>query len=204
MRHLSLAKQIESDAIEDNMPGRNQSPYERAKQKLNAVKIGAIVMAFVFYGGLSAEFGLALGSLIIGGIAALLIPVAIFLHRNRSRLEAIFLHNALNIVEPEAGEIFETYFTFFSTQTGLQLMVKSNYPRFKNQKYVRVIYDKVPNGILYEIKTYYFDEKFSAESMDLQVSNHEPLSIIWDKKLRQELLHNPNMRIEVLYGAKAN
>ena len=206
MSHLSLAKKIESnsiDAVEDNMPGNKPSPYERAEQKLDAVKIGAIVMAFIFYGGLSAEYGLALGSLITGGVAALLIPVAIFLHRNRERLEEKFMHKVLDIPEPVLNEVFETDLRIFATKNGLQLYAKTDFPRYSNQRFVLVKCDDVPNGILYEIKSQYFDKKQCAESLDLQVPDSEPMAKAWDKKLRSKLHKNPDMAIEIAYDPKA-
>lgn len=191
------------DPAEDDMPGNKPSAYERAEQKLDAVKIGAIVMAFIFYGGLSAEFGLALGSLITGGVAALLIPVAIFLHRNRARLEAKFMMRALDISEPTSDEIFETDLRIFPTKNGLQIYAKTDFPRYSNQKFVLVKCDDVPNGILYEIKSQYFDKKQCAESLDLQVPDSEPMAKAWDKKLRGKLHKNPDMAIEIAYDPKA-
>ncbi|MDF1496464.1 MAG: hypothetical protein P1P90_00200 [Patescibacteria group bacterium] len=206
MSHLSLAKQIESDAIdtvEDTMTGNKLSPYERAEQKLNAVKIGAIVMAVIIYAGLSAELGLALGSLIAGGLAALLVPVAIYLQRNRARLEEKFMRRLLKIPEPVLNEVFETDLRVFPTARGLQLYSKTNFPRFSDQKFVRVIFDDVPNGILYEVKSHYFEEKQCAEALDLQVPDSEPLAKAWDKKLRNKLHKNPDMAIEIAYDPKA-
>ncbi|MBD3281271.1 hypothetical protein GF391_00810 [Candidatus Uhrbacteria bacterium] len=187
---------------ENTMSIREPSAYKKAKHKLGAVKLGAVILIFICFGGLSAQFGLALASLLMAGTCALLIPPAIFLYRNKDRLEAKFMRRALNVQDPEeSGEqVFETDFKFWATRDGLQMYVRSNYPRFHGQKYIRVIYSDVPNGILYEIKSHYFDEDRCAESLDLQVPPGDLMAKAWDKRLRQKIIENEKPDIEIAFN----
>lgn len=198
---LHAVKKQKDTVQESTVAVHEPSPYKKTKHKLGALKLGAVLLAFICFGGLSAQFGLALASLMTAGLCVLLIPPAIYLHRNKDRLEAKFMRRALNVQEPEEqDQVFETDFKFWATRNGLQMYVRSNYPRFLGQKHVRVIYADVPNGILYEIKSHYFDEDRSAESLDLQVPPGDPMAKAWDKKLRQKIINNCDIDIEVAFN----
>ncbi len=198
---LHAVKNQQDSFQESTMTVHEPSPYKKAKHKLSALKLGAVLLAFICFGGLSAQFGLALASLMTAGLCVLLIPPAIYLYRNKARLETKFMRRALNVQEPEKQDhVFETDFKFWATRKGLQMYIRSNYPRFHGQKFIRVIYSDVPNGILYEIKSHYFDEDHCAESLDLQVPTGDPMAKAWDKKFRQKIIDNCDIDIEVAYN----
>lgn len=179
------------------------SRYQLAKHKLAATKMGAIILLFLAFGELSARVGLPLATLLVAGVCALLAPIGIFAFRNRERLEERFLRRMLDVPKAAADQVLFADFRFWPTRRGLQLLVRSDYPRFSHQSFVRVIHDDVPNGILYEVKSHDFDEASCAESMDLEASSDEPLGKAWDTGLRRKLLSNPNLHIEVAFNPEA-
>jgi hypothetical protein len=205
MLQLATARKQEINKChEASMPKPDINPYAAAKNKLHAILTGAVIAAFIGYGVLCAQFGLLLGSLITAGFCALLIPIAIFTVRKRASLEQAFMRKMLNVKDIESGDEFVNEFKIFATIDGLQLFVKSIYPRFENTKFVRVISTDVPNGILYEIKSYLFDEEHCAESMELQVANQEPLSKAWDKKFRNKLILDPKLDLKIAFNPKSD
>jgi hypothetical protein len=179
------------------------SPYQLAKHNLGAIKMGALILPLLLFGGLSARVGLPLATLLAAGVCVLLAPIGIFAFRNKTRLERRLLRRMIDAPNAEAGRVLFAEFRFWATRRGLQLFVRSDYPRFSHQGLVRVIHDDVPNGILYDVKSHYFDEAYCAESMELEVSSDEPLAKAWDRDLRRKLLSNPNLRIEVAFDPEA-
>lgn len=196
---VKKTEETHENKVAMSQPGR----YKQALHKLASIKVGAAIIAVIFYGALCAQFGLALATLLVSGICVILIPPAIYLKRNKARLEAKFMRRALQIPEPEEeNQDFTADFKYWATNTGLQFFIRSGYPRFLGQKQVRVIYEDVPNGILYEIKNYYFDEEHGAESLDLEVLAGDLMAKAWDKKLRQKIINNIKVDIAIAFNPK--
>lgn len=178
-----------------------KNKQRKARQsKRQATAVGATVLGYFLFGALCSEVGLSAGLLVSAGLCAIGIPVAVFVGRHGDRFARLLRSSPdLQLQDRSGGHVVTTDFRFWVTRRGIQFLIDTDEPVFAGQRFVRVIHDGVPNGILYEVRSHFYDEEREAEGMEIEVSGYEPLGRGWDKDLRKRILANSNLRLEVAF-----
>ncbi|GEM_PF-1641881 len=196
MRAFSIIQSDDDDEKVESSESKQDYIPKSAKIKRHIIKLGSIVFAFIFYGALCAKFGLPIATLLIGGISCVLLPIAIFALRNKNLWVPFYNKRILGIELPKIEPEFTANFRFILMKDMLQLMIINPIPRFFNVKFVRVKFDQIPNGILYDVIKHTWSGK--KEYIDLRLSETESLAKAWDKKLRASILQGRSFKPEVL------
>lgn len=197
MRVFTIVRDDDKDKITEPLESKKQNYIPKsAKIKSRAIKLGSIIFAFIFYGALCSKFGLSVATLLVGGISCILLPIAIFAVRNKNLWEPFYNERILGIKLPEIEPEFTADFEFILMKDTLQLVVKNLIPHFFNAKFIRVKFDQVPNGVLYDVVKHTWSE--SKEYIELRLSETEGLAKAWDKKLRASILQGRSYKTEVL------
>lgn len=196
MRAFSIVQNDDTDTKTDLLADKQVYMPESAEVKRRAIKLGSVVFSFLVYGALCAEFGLPAATLLAGGIACVLLPFAILALRKKHLWEPFYNKRILGIELPEIEPEFAAEFQFILMRETLQLMVVNPIPHFFNVKFVRVKFDQVPNGVLYEVAKHTWSGK--KEYIELRLSDAETLAKAWDKKLRSAILRGRDFKPEIL------
>jgi hypothetical protein len=166
--------------------------------------LGAMIVGLVLVGYVCRQHGGLAAALLAGGFGAIGFPVVIFVRRGGKRDGQPVPRPEEKQPSRESQTVFASAFRFWATQRGIQFFIRTDHPRFRAQRFVRVVHEGVPNGILYEVTSHSFDEERGSECMEIEVSDLEPMGRRWDEQLRARIVADPGMNLEVSFAPESH